>query len=414
MRDARVRDALRTDKALVVFSDVEMGAGGETDDFPHTAWFAEVFLAYNTGFWAEVPVDLVLNGDTFDLLKTSRADATFTHIVDESVALEKMGRVIEAHPFFFQGLREFLGHRAAPRRVVFTVGNHDFELLFPALQDLIRRAIAGTPENVLFPGFEMDFGDVHIEHGSQADPLFRMDADRPLLEWEGRSILNLPWGAVALVDVALPLHPILYPCDRARPHGKVLSLLPEVRAMLLNRYWQYWTRDWLSAWWSASDPVKHVNWTLFRQVASRLQSGDPSIQLDPALQGGYSNDKYRAVVLGHLHDAAWHTIGTTKVLRTGCMRDEFAVDEQGAVGPSLPKVYAELLLEKGKVFRSQLVEVDGPAGATATMPESIFEVLGAVHALIGDDTAKAQEAQVTRESLPPGDYFRGSESERDL
>jgi hypothetical protein len=385
----RARDILRTDHAIVVFSDVEMGAGTETDDFPHTRWLAELFLAYNESGWASRPVDLVFNGDTFDLLKTP-IDGQFTHIVDSGVATEKMRRIIAAHPVFFSALRAFLRHRQAARRVFFTVGNHDFELLFPEVRQLIREAVGPGAENLHFPGFSIDIGDVHIEHGSQADPLFRLEPATPFIEWNGRPILNLPWGAVALLDVAMPLHAVLYPCDRARPRQSILTMLPEVRTLMLDRYWQYWTRDWLGAWWSASDPVKNVSWAMFREVASRLQSGDASIQLDPRLERTIAEGSHRLSVLGHLHDAAWHSAGRAKMLRTGCMRDEFFVDDDGRVGEVLPKVYAEILMAGGKVFRSQLVEVEGPRGAAAAMPASMHDVLAHVRTLIGPDVPREE------------------------
>jgi UDP-2,3-diacylglucosamine pyrophosphatase LpxH len=395
--DLRWRDVVRADQALVVFSDVEMGPGGDTDDFPNTSWLAELFLAYNLDPWADVAVDLVFNGDTFDLLKTP-VDGRFTHLVDEAVALAKMDRVIAAHPAFFRGLTEFLGHRRAPRRVFFVVGNHDYELLFPAVQDAIRGAIGAPSDTVVFPGFDVNFGDVHVEHGSQADPLFRIAPEEPLIPWNGGAVLNLPWGAVALIDVAMPLHGVLYPCDRARPIGRVLGILPEVRALLLDRYWQYWTRDWLSAWWSASDPMKQISWTMFRQVASRLQSGDAAVRLDPQMADAIAAGPHRVVLLGHLHDAAWYNVDGTKVLRTGCMRDEFLVGEDGAIGAVREKVYAEVLLQNGAAFRSHLVEVSGVPGTAAAMPASILDVLAPVRAMRVRDTGQDQADQIDTES----------------
>jgi hypothetical protein len=394
---SRIRGLGRADHALVVFSDIEMGAGGDTDDFPASDWLAELFGSYNDGPWSSIPLTLVFDGDTFDLLKCP-VDGTYTHLVDEVAALAKMRAVIEAHPWFFHGLHRFLRHPGAERDVVFVVGNHDFELLFPGVQAVVRDAIGGTTDNVRFPGFAYDVGDVHVEHGSQADPLFRMDPAKPFVQWAGRPILNLPWGAVALAEVAMPLHSLLYPCDRARPLSRVLEMLPEVRALLLDRYWQYWTRDWLSAWWFAKDPTKRVSWTLFRQVAWRLQSGDASIALDPALWDTV-NDAHRVVISGHLHDPTWSTVDGRRVLHTGCLRDEFHLEADGTVGDLLPKVYAEVLLAEGRAIRAQLVEVLGDRERAARMPGAITEVLEGVRQLRADVQAEeeAQAAQLAKE-----------------
>lgn len=392
---AHLRGVGRADRALVVFSDVEMGAGGETDDFPATDWLANLIDTYQQGDWARVPLTLVFNGDTFDFLKCP-VDGRYVHLVDEATALAKARAVVGTHPRFFEGLRRFVRHDGADRDIVFTVGNHDFELLFPAVQRAIRDAADGTTESVRFHGFGWDVGDVRIEHGSQADPLFRMDPAAAFATWGGRRVLNLPWGAVALIEVAMPLHRLLYPCDRARPLADVLEQLPEVRALLLERYWEYWTRDWLSAWWSAKDPTKRVSWTLFRQVAWRLQSGDASIQLDPSLWDGVT-PLHRVVVSGHLHEPSWTTVKGRRVLHTGCMRDEFRLEDDGAIGDLLPKVYAEVLLAGGRAISARLVEVLGDRARAASMPRSITDVLDGVRALRAGSSEEAQAEQLRRE-----------------
>jgi hypothetical protein len=75
------------------------------------------------------------------------------------------------------------------------------ELLFPEVQEVIRQHL-GLRENVNFPGLEMALGRVHIEHGSQHDPLFSVDPERPFVESKsGEKILGLSGAAVALLEV---------------------------------------------------------------------------------------------------------------------------------------------------------------------------------------------------------------------
>ena len=150
----------RADQLIVIMSDIEMGAGGPTDDFPHSDFLADIILSYNEPPYADLPVALVFNGDTFDLLKTSYQGVYTRHITQE-VALGKMERIAAAHPLFFSGLQEFLGHTLAERRAYFVVGNHDAELQFPELQQLIRTHCS-CGDRVHFPGFELQVGKVHI------------------------------------------------------------------------------------------------------------------------------------------------------------------------------------------------------------------------------------------------------------
>lgn len=57
-----------------------MGAGGPFDDFPQSDFLGELILSYNSPPFHELAVDLVFNGDTFDLLKTSYVDEYPRHI----------------------------------------------------------------------------------------------------------------------------------------------------------------------------------------------------------------------------------------------------------------------------------------------------------------------------------------------
>src|SRR5690606_19215385 len=172
-----------------------MGAGGPTDDFPHSDWLGELLLTYNEPPYHRVAVELVFAGDTFDLLKTPYQGEYPRHVTAD-VALHKLAAIGAVHQPFFTAVRRFLEHREAERRVHFIVGNHDLELLFPEVQRELRRLLGDDPR-VNMAGFELHVGDVHIEHGQQADAVFRME-EPWFVEYQGQRILNLPWGSVAL------------------------------------------------------------------------------------------------------------------------------------------------------------------------------------------------------------------------
>lgn len=392
------------DRLLVVLSDVEMGAGGVTDDFPHSAWLADLLASYNEEPYAGLPVDLVFNGDTLDLLKTSTGGAWTRHVT-EAVALAKLDRVLAAHPAFPEGVRAFLGAGRAPRRVHFVIGNHDAELAFPAVQQRLSEVI-GAP-GVWFPGFALDVGDVRIEHGSQGDAMFAVDEHHPLVEWDGRTLLDLPWGAVAVVDVMLPLQPVLYALDRVKPRPRVFELLPEVKDLLSSAFWRYWTREYLVDLWSGRDPMRKASWTMLKEVMYRFTTFDPDTIAGAHYRRWVSDqDRYRVVVIGHQHTPAWWSWADRKVLQAGCLRDEFVIDREGNVVSQLPKVYAEVFLSKGHAVRSHLVEVDGPPAPPGHVPRSILELRERVGPLLGTESEQAavraeSEAQVARERERP-------------
>ncbi|MCB9681016.1 MAG: hypothetical protein H6733_06045 [Alphaproteobacteria bacterium] len=402
------RHPRHADRLLVVMSDIEMGAGGVTDDFPHDAWLAELIDAYDAGPTRHLALDLVFNGDTFDFLKTSYLDGWPRHITAD-VALGKLMRVAAAHPHFFAGVRRFLASTAGPRAVHFIVGNHDFELLFPAVQDALR-ALLGAPERVHFPGMQLDVGDVHIEHGSQGDRLFAIDPAQPFVRHQGVDILALPWGAVALLDVAMPLHPLVYHHDRLTPRGEVFRMLPELNELVVARYWAYWTRDYWRGWFSGADPTKRLSWTMFREVMYRFGSRDTGTSLDASFDRMLREpDGPSVILLGHLHEARWSSYADRKLLVTGAMRNEFVLAPDGTVARPMPKVFAEVWMQGEHAVRSELVEVDGPPVPAGYCPESLYDVRPAITALLAhveqrDDIARAAAHQehAERKDGPPG------------
>ncbi|WP_376796085.1 metallophosphoesterase [Thermogemmatispora sp.] len=118
----------------------------------------------------EDTVELVINGDCFDFLAT----APFLHARSRTVAqaLEKLERLIATHQPFFEALARFL--RQPGRRVTFVPGNHDIELLLPAVQQRLRQAIgwpASSEERLRFwpcPRYQ-PLPTVAIEHGNLYD-----------------------------------------------------------------------------------------------------------------------------------------------------------------------------------------------------------------------------------------------------
>ena len=106
----------RADRLVVSLSDLEIGPGGRFDDVPDASFVASVIRSYAEAPFRSIAVDLVFNGDTFDLLKTPVDGGYPVHITSE-IGVHKLERVLDAHPEFVEAVQAFL-RAAAPRRVV--------------------------------------------------------------------------------------------------------------------------------------------------------------------------------------------------------------------------------------------------------------------------------------------------------
>lgn len=349
------------DRLLVVLSDVEMGAGGPADDCPHSESVADLLLEYSDAH-PHTPVDFVFNGDTFDFLKTS-VDGAYPRHVTEEVALEKLRRIAAAHGPFFEKVGRVLERRDCT--VSFVAGNHDLELFFPQVQSELRRLIGAK---VSFPGVSFELADVRVEHGSQGDPTFRIDPDRVFLEHDGRIILNLPWGAVGVIDVVLPYHAELHLLDRIRPKQAVFELLPEARQLLTALARRYW----LGAYWRdllvERDPLKQVSWEILKEVAYRFVATDPDVTFGRHYVEALEKDEqHSVVVVGHEHVGRQVRLSGNTLIATGCLRNEYTLEPTtGALSPCERSV-AEVRLRGGRAVDARLV----PVALPSARPEDI-------------------------------------------
>jgi hypothetical protein len=365
----------QVDEVMVVVSDVEIGAGGPTEDFPQSEFLGDLLLRYCEPPFDDLRLTVVFNGDSFDLLKTPLKDGSYPIHITEEIALAKLERIIDAHGPFFDRLRRFMKHPGAPRSVVYVVGNHDMELVFDGVQRRLREEL-GVPERVAFPGLRHRHGLVHVEHGQQHDPLFAIDVEHPFLDWKEGRILNLPWGTLALLEVAMPFLPELHHIDRLKPKKVVLAELPELRELLLTAFWRYWTREFWQRYWSTRDPLRRVTWTMLQEVAYRFSTGDPDVSMQDCRRLLHRRrDDTVLILLGHEHEPAWWNEGARRVLRTGCFRNEYAVDLVGSDHQLLSKVYAEVYLNEGSPVRSRLVELEAPPPPREAMPVSLSRII---------------------------------------
>ena len=340
------------DRLLVVVSDTELGAGGVTDDFPQSEHLGRLLLEYRQR--VSEPIDFVFNGDTFDFLKT-RVSGRWPLHVTADLAVAKLHNIHRAHGPFFDCLRQLA---ASPdTHLHFVVGNHDPDLVFPHVQRMLRRLLDDDGSSVHFPGFTLRFGDVHIEHGNRADAMFRVDPTRLFSELKGRPLLALPWGSVAILEVAMPMQPVLYHFDRVKPREELIAQVPELQDLLTSAYYQYW-REHGRSWMRRDDPVRKLSWTAFKEILYRFGTRDLNLSVGDHYQKLVMGGPIRTAIIGHLHAAGWWTSADRRVLTLGCWRNEFTFSDGGF--EPLNCVHAEVWMKGDRSLSAQLVEHPAP------------------------------------------------------
>lgn len=157
------------------------------------------------------PVELILAGDIFDFDGVTKLPVNPNYNVswlekkrglstEEPKSLFKMTKIIEDHSRFFNALSRFV---AAGNRLVFIIGNHDIELHWTSVQELIIEAIAGQEVHArarirFNQWFYISNGDTLIEHGNQHDSHSNcQNPVNPLIKGLRGERVRLPFGCLA-------------------------------------------------------------------------------------------------------------------------------------------------------------------------------------------------------------------------
>lgn len=134
-------------------------------------------------------LELVFNGDVLDFdapwVKDGEASFDEFPLTDEGCAAQAR-RIVRDHRVWFDAVRKVLrkGHK-----VLFLSGNHDLELYFPSVREVLREELGATDDQVRFrTWFHVTEDKIYLEHGSQYDihngvrwPMLPLTRDRKTL-----------------------------------------------------------------------------------------------------------------------------------------------------------------------------------------------------------------------------------------
>lgn len=200
------------EKTVLVISDLHLGAGpfiggrkNFLEDFPFDEQLSEFLNYYSSGDYADREVELIINGDLFDLLAVPFVRYFDDEFWSEKAALEKLKMVIKAHPEVIVAFNKFLSIKW--KKIVYIIGNHDAEMLFKGLQKYLihqlpeycrENFIIRTDNRIAYTPIE----GVAVMHGHEYEFANVFDTDESVIQDnQGHEYFVPPWGSYYVTRV---------------------------------------------------------------------------------------------------------------------------------------------------------------------------------------------------------------------
>jgi len=324
---------MNSKKIKLVVSDFHLGSGHRNpdgslnilEDFFHDREFIEFLEYYSSAFYEDAEVELIINGDFFNLLQID-FDEVDPDVVTELTALRRMRRIMNGHRAVLNAMRHFQG--LPGKSIVMVMGNHDPGILFSSVQSLIREQIG---DSLRFYLESYEFDGVYVEHGNQYDSANSFDRTQYFIR-DGlpEPILNNPWGTLFLVHVVNPI-------KRVKPHfDKVLPFTLYLRWLVIfSPRFGFWTLSRIFKFLFSSrfrgDP-RRKNMT--RQTLKMIVEKPLFPDLDDAAEEILlTRDDVHLVVFGHNHRPIFRQIAPGKeYINTGTWNSmtHLEVDRMGS------------------------------------------------------------------------------------
>jgi UDP-2,3-diacylglucosamine pyrophosphatase LpxH len=207
-----------TGKAKIIVSDLHIGAGFAPDNPLEDFIADDEFVEFMGGIVTEsdaqkLDVELIVNGDMFEFLQTPAVDgfdpqaiysSELYHASSEEASVDKMVSIVQGHLTFFAALRNFICLGPPRRSITIIKGNHDVNLYWDAVQDVIRQVVGVTGDCQSLLTFKdrwVSREGIYVEHGNQyVEKINRFENFEQPLDPQHPGELETPAGSVFVMD----------------------------------------------------------------------------------------------------------------------------------------------------------------------------------------------------------------------
>ena len=298
-------------KTIVVISDLHLGAGLNVnnrrnflEDFHYDKELIEFIEYHSSGHYQEREVELIINGDFFDLLAVPFVRYFDDEFWSEKASLEKLKMIIEAHPGVIEALKDFVSF--PNNKLVYILGNHDAEFVFESLRDyfislfpeedrskfqiLINEGTVYIPERGIF-----------IKHGHEYEVAHHYSIDKCIATDVNQNKYFIPpWGSYYVTSVINKFKETRDYINSVRPinkfiiNGIIYDPLYTLRFVFANFYYFLMVR--IIMIFKQQKKLSEV----FEHIKNELQIFRDYESLTEEYVTGDENIK--ALIVGHTHD----------------------------------------------------------------------------------------------------------------
>lgn len=247
-----LRKSNKAKKLILVISDIHLGAGAVVDgrrnpleDFHADKEMVDFFDYFSSGEYQTLEVELIINGDFLDLLAVPYVKYFDDEFWSEKASLEKLERIINAHPEVFGAMKKFLGQKN--KKIVYIIGNHDAELVFDSLRERFLSEFGQLKEKITLEKdlntYEPTKG-VFLQHGHEYEQAHVFDPNNSIFESAKGDKYFIPsWGSYYVTHVINKYKQERYHVNAVRPirnfmiHGLIFDTFFTLRFMIANAYY---------------------------------------------------------------------------------------------------------------------------------------------------------------------------------
>jgi UDP-2,3-diacylglucosamine pyrophosphatase LpxH len=248
-----------TQKVILVISDLHLSAGkmlkgkrNLLEDFHYDNELIDFLNYYSSGDYADIEVELVINGDFLDFLAVPYVQFYDDEFWSEHAALEKLKMIMKAHRGVLDALKSFLASKG--KTIVYIIGNHDAEFVFDSLKAEFLGYFGKDSEKIILSNSittHIPTKGVCIQHGHQYERAHEFDQENAVIETlNGERYFIPPWGSYYVTNVINKYKQERSFINAVRPikhfiiHGIIFDTFFTLRFVLSNIYYFVMVRFW--------------------------------------------------------------------------------------------------------------------------------------------------------------------------